>query len=139
MNKLPLANLPISNAAVTSYERILNVKLNEIFGIIRASFNTLIQNFASGTTTTVTTNTTLTAAQRNVYVTTSALTITMPLAKDIEEGVHFNITLGVVGYVDIVRNSADSWLHTIDPTLRLNQKGASIVLKPISSTIWSIV
>lgn len=44
LNKLPITNLPVSNAPLDSYERILNVKLNEIFRDYRRTINTLIQN-----------------------------------------------------------------------------------------------
>lgn len=44
VNKLPLANLPISHAPSGSYERQLNIKLNEIMGMQRQVINKLIQN-----------------------------------------------------------------------------------------------
>lgn len=44
MNKLPLINLPLSQAPQNSYERILSVKLNEILTAHRRSINGLITN-----------------------------------------------------------------------------------------------
>jgi hypothetical protein len=44
VNKLPQSNLPVSEAPMGSYERRLNVKLNELFGLYRRVVNELIQN-----------------------------------------------------------------------------------------------
>lgn len=44
MNKLGLPNLPVTNAPVGSYERLLSVKLNEILTENRQRINKLIQN-----------------------------------------------------------------------------------------------
>lgn len=44
MNKLGLANLPVSYAAPGTYERQLSVKLNEILAENRQRINKLIQN-----------------------------------------------------------------------------------------------
>ena len=41
MSKLPLPNLPVSNAAADSYERRLSVKLNENFSAHRQAINKL--------------------------------------------------------------------------------------------------
>ena len=42
MNKLPLPNLPVSNGVQGSYERQMNIKLNELFGTYRQRINGLI-------------------------------------------------------------------------------------------------
>ena len=44
MKKLALPNLPATTAPAGSYERVLNVKLNEILGAYRWALNKLIQN-----------------------------------------------------------------------------------------------
>lgn len=44
MNKLPLANLPYSDSPIGSYDRLLNVKLNELLGEHRRIINNLITN-----------------------------------------------------------------------------------------------
>ena len=42
MNKLPLNNLPVSNAPTGAYERTLSIKLNEILNMHRQKINGLI-------------------------------------------------------------------------------------------------
>lgn len=45
MNKLPLTNLPINNDPQGSYDKQLNIKLNEYFGLLRTAVNQLIENY----------------------------------------------------------------------------------------------
>lgn len=139
MNKLSLPNLPSTSAPAGTYERILNAKLNELFGLLRTAINTLIRDWANGNIQTVTGNVTLDASQRTAYVTTTAKTVTLPAASSVDLGSEFTVILGTDGYVDIAKNAADSWVHTTESILRLTVKGSSISLKPVTSTKWGIV
>ena len=44
MKKLALTSLPVNNAPADSYDRRLNIKLNEILNTYRQRINNLIQN-----------------------------------------------------------------------------------------------
>lgn len=44
MNKLPLTSLPLCEYPTDSYERRLNIKLNQILDMYRQRINALIQN-----------------------------------------------------------------------------------------------
>jgi hypothetical protein len=83
---------------------------------------------------------TLTNSLRTVYVTASGKTITMPAAASARDGDEWSVTLACPGWVDIARSGSDTF--TIDgaqTAIRLDNVGASVSLRRLSSTSWGVV
>ncbi len=92
------------------------------------------------TITSVSGNVTLTDTSHTAYVTTSAVTITLPAASTARIGNEWTIIQGVEGYVDITRSGSDTInLPTSDTTIRLTQKGSSVTLRCLTTSVWGIV
>lgn len=88
----------------------------------------------------VTVNTALDDTSRTALVTVTAKTVTLPAASIARIGKEWTIVLGVAGYCDIAAAGSDTLtLPTNDTIIRLNNKGASVSLRCISATSWSLV
>jgi hypothetical protein len=85
-------------------------------------------------------NTVLDDTYRTVMVSATAKTITLPAASAARVGKDWTVILGTNGYCDIAAAGADTLtLPTNDTIIRLNNKGASVSLRCLSSTSWGIV
>ena len=85
-------------------------------------------------------NLSLSDSAYSVLTTASAITITLPAASTARIGISWSITLGVSGYVDIARAGTDTiYLPTNDTTIRITNKGASVTLRCMTATSWSLI
>lgn len=85
-------------------------------------------------------NYSLTDADDTVNAVVTGLIVTLPAASTDRVGHTWTVILGVSGYVDVTVAGSDTFnLPTTDTTIRLDNKGASVTLRCISATSWSIV
>lgn len=88
----------------------------------------------------VTVDTALDDTYKTVLVSVTAKVITLPAASASRIGKEWTIVLGTIGYCDIAAAGSDTLtLPTNDTIIRLNNKGASVSLRCLSSTSWGIV
>ena len=88
----------------------------------------------------VSVNTQMSYQNRTLMATASGITLTLPKASQSNIGEEWTIILGANGYVDISASGADTInLPTSDTTIRIDNKGASVTLRMVSSTAWGIV
>lgn len=84
-------------------------------------------------------NVTLDDTLRTVLMTATGKTVALPAASSARIGHDWTVILGVAGYTDITRAGADTLtLPTNDTTIRLDNKGASITLRCLTSSSWGI-
>ena len=77
---------------------------------------------------------------RTVVVTASGKVVTLPAASTARIGLAWTVVLGAEGYVDVQCTGVDTIIVSpLDTVVRLEQRGASITLRCVSTTQWVIV
>ena len=109
----------------------------QYYHLTQAQYNTVLGNNA---VTSVAVDTTMTTTYGTYRVTASGKTMTLPACSSAILGREWTIVLATNGYVDIERDGTDTLtLPDNSAIIRLNNKGASVTLRCITTSSWGIV